>query len=723
MQNMTTWYAQHSPHHRRAVFWQNIGMPLLLGIFAIIGVAWAYQVPTTTHLDLGTGEGRAYLHTFTAPETNGVYNYVFSTNGARMQLEDIGAGQHMLRIRMSGWRPPEAEPARLMLRVNHQDFNAFRVAPEPRQYHIPMYVKTSNAVVQWFSTSFVPDTKDARQLGVAVDYVAVQAIQVHPTPSDYINVLLIVLLLYSILRRLHLMPVYAFAIPCGSVLIALVVAASGSLEWRVFDLEIMWVALALLHLIIHLVQIIKAHVDTLFGVPEHAFAFLGTVFGIMFVFVTPPFQVPDESGHFFRAYQLSEGHLKVEREGITPSFDLLPESLSVVAFGLLGDLPFHPERKQTVENIVSMLHVPLDQDNKKSTPVFAMSMYSPIPYIPQTIAVWAGRMFNLPPLILSYIGRTANLFFSVFLVFLAIRTTPFFKWTFLLLACMPMVMFLRSSLSSDASINGIAMLLVAWILKCAVQEEEMNRRDTIILFLLSLALSLCKQAYFPIAFLCFLIPVKQFGTWQKYLMIMGILIAVCMISVSLWSSYVKNIYPYTRPNTMWGRPSTEEYVQFIFSDPIRFTMIIVNDYIREAGPYARMIIGKLGHLDTPMPVLFQISYGVLLVGIALVDGRRDMTINFWDKGKIVTLLVFNMALVSTSLYILRNPMGADYVNVQGRHLIPLVPMLFLLLYNRKLCFDIRTKQMHLLLIGYLVFSFVLTLYVIIDRYYLPVAVI
>ncbi|HJS53747.1 MAG TPA: hypothetical protein VJ765_04365, partial [Chitinophagaceae bacterium] len=40
--------------------------------------------------------------------------------------------------------------------------------------------------------------------------------------------------------------------------------------------------------------------------PHVQFALLAFVFGSLFITTTPPFQVPDEKGHFARAFKLAE---------------------------------------------------------------------------------------------------------------------------------------------------------------------------------------------------------------------------------------------------------------------------------------------------------------------------------------------------------------------------------------------------------------------------------
>jgi Predicted membrane protein (DUF2142) len=41
--------------------------------------------------------------------------------------------------------------------------------------------------------------------------------------------------------------------------------------------------------------------------PDRLVLALGLAGGLLLVFVTPPFQVPDEPAHFFRAYQVATG--------------------------------------------------------------------------------------------------------------------------------------------------------------------------------------------------------------------------------------------------------------------------------------------------------------------------------------------------------------------------------------------------------------------------------
>ena len=47
---------------------------------------------------------------------------------------------------------------------------------------------------------------------------------------------------------------------------------------------------------------------SIFISPARIFATVGLFFGFVLLLIVPPFQSPDEYNHFYRAFQVSEGH-------------------------------------------------------------------------------------------------------------------------------------------------------------------------------------------------------------------------------------------------------------------------------------------------------------------------------------------------------------------------------------------------------------------------------
>src|SRR5262245_49371142 len=95
--------------------------------------------------------------------------------------------------------------------------------------------------------------------------------------------------------------------------------------------------------------------------PENAFALMALPFGLMFLLLTPPFQVPDEAQHFYRAFHLSEFGFRgvsvnvEERNGTAVRFygALLPKSLAAtVDQSDLMTTRFRPNSKVSVKKFL-----------------------------------------------------------------------------------------------------------------------------------------------------------------------------------------------------------------------------------------------------------------------------------------------------------------------------------------------------------------------------------
>ena len=78
--------------------------------------------------------------------------------------------------------------------------------------------------------------------------------------------------------------------------------------------------------------------------------------------ITPPFQVPDEVNHFYRAYQIADGHWKAEQHTQRLGGQI-PRSLIKVAEPFL-DLRWQMNRKTSYETIKRQWSIPLNPDDK-----------------------------------------------------------------------------------------------------------------------------------------------------------------------------------------------------------------------------------------------------------------------------------------------------------------------------------------------------------------------
>ena len=495
--------------------------------------------------------------------------------------------------------------------------------------------------------------------------------------------------------------------------------------------------------------------------PEKAFLFLGLIYGMIILVITPPFQVPDESNHFFRAYQVSEGHFIPEKKlpplltrdeeekrdmeiademrilyakgdpSLLEVFHvlrdnggiggLLPKSLVEIAqpfFRLL-----HRENRQSVRDTVILFHHPLKSKDRVFIHFPNTSLYSPVPYLPQAIGIALGRTFNLSPLALMYSGRITNLLVWIFLIYLAIKYVPVCKWVFFLLALMPMSLYQAASLSADSFTFGLSFLLVSFFLRYSVAQKNgttMNVSDVFIIFALSLLLSLSKQAYFLMPLLFLLIPRETFGSSKKYYIIFLLIFLTNFGAIVCWTLTVdiyKDIYSFYRllfmPNL-----SAEGQLSYLFSHSSEYCRTLITTYVQKGGFYVDTFVGQLGWLDTPLPELVRISYLGMLVVAALFEGREGISISLKQKVIIITTLILSVTLISTLAYIGWSPVGSNIIlDIQGRYFIPLSPLFFLLFYNGKLHRFIAGIALQVAVVCYSLFSLTYMGFTIVSRYY------
>ena len=456
--------------------------------------------------------------------------------------------------------------------------------------------------------------------------------------------------------------------------------------------------------------------------PQNVFLYSAITWGTLTVFITPPFQVPDEPNHFFRAYQVAGGTLfPVTQHNQVGGF--IPSSM-IKTWKIFGDIASHPERKIKPENISKSLEIPLNPENKTFAFFPNTGQYLPFPYIPQFLAIITGKLFNAPPLILLYLGRLLNLFSWIIMVALAIRITPVFKWFFLMLALTPMSVFQASSFSADALIYGTAFFYTAFIFKLAFDENRSPKKyDLGFLIILLVFLILSKYVYFFLFFLCFLIPVKKAGNIRNYLLTALLLFVIAGIAVTIGGYFVKRIYESVDPAVNYfgngpGIPTINPdlQVQYILTHVGSYIESILLTFWKNKF-FISTFIGNLGWLDTPLPVLYILAAFITLILMALGDGNENVIISIKRKSVLLFSLCSVIFVICTLLYVSWTPVGGSVIDgFQGRYLIPVAPVAFALLYNRQLKFPERTKCIGSII--FIVISFLVMNYSLISRYYL-----
>lgn len=243
-----------------------------------------------------------------------------------------------------------------------------------------------------------------------------------------------------------------------------------------------------------------------------------------FIFINPPYLVPDESVHIYRAYDIAKGRLFFKG---SENNMMLPVGVKKYDKQLWDIINNGKGSKNYIQNI----NTPLEKDNLIKYDADATAAYNTIAYIPQSIGMFIGDLLNLSSYFIIILGRISNFLTWLALCYLALKYIPI-KTNFLfLLMCIPMGMQQAASTSPDALLNSSSFLLIAYILYLKFEKEKVDYKDVGIIILLTIIIGSIKLPYIAIGGILILIPNNKmkFKSFGKIMLI--ILIAFSSLAV------------------------------------------------------------------------------------------------------------------------------------------------------------------------------------------------
>ena len=430
---------------------------------------------------------------------------------------------------------------------------------------------------------------------------------------------------------------------------------------------------------------------------EILFVLFAAVFGVLTIVFSPPMSTPDENTHFYNAYTIADGQIFAQQEDGMPGkyipqnvIDYITENdaefkqsdshYSFTDFYFDGALPASEESQQRVfKNYFGMNINQLGYLVQAAGMVFGkvvLSVFQPDYVLPNNLAMF-GELFNLA--------------FYILIVFFALRITPCFQRTMFLLALMPMSLYQASSLSYDAPLIALCMLLFAYTMRILADPGyQIGWRDVVVISVIAVFLCAVKQAYAPMMLILFAIPRTRFGSWKRYFGIIGIVVAcgaVAYLVPALINSYLI--------------PSeTADYVleqqAYVMSHLFEFPYIVLRTLWHEKGFYMEGFFGKLGQQDTNFPPMFIVLFYLLLLVTVFYDVCEAKMVRFPVKllaaaGALIMIFgsFYQMYIGWTSIPEIGG-IGVNYVTgIQGRYFIPIAIFIAMLFANRFIKTDLK----------------------------------
>ncbi len=434
---------------------------------------------------------------------------------------------------------------------------------------------------------------------------------------------------------------------------------------------------------------------------EKIFVAIFFFFGVMILFMRPPFQLMDEINHFPRAWQISEGIFlsptmtirEFEGGGDFQSkkiFDLnrapadawddkiyiaeVPVSFLPDAF-IVDANHRHYVHAFAADDVKKFLSTPLDADEREPVLIPNTGVYSPLTYFPQAVVAFLGRALNLDAGKIFYLMGLGGLIFVAACVFLSMKFLPEAKQLIFLSAMLPMFLVEAASTSADAVTFGVCFLGTAWLLSLRRSTEKFSRAEIFGLIILSIMLACAKSVYGTILLLYFLIPRERFKNFWT----LGAAILFLNLFVSAAWSWLSikflGVELYTNYHLGFTETNAAAQKIFLAEHPTKFFVAMINSFVEMPEWYWMNFIGSWGFLwNVTLPMMFYVLYSILLIFFALTN---ELNFKLGERG----LLIFAAAVSTLGFFFVHylkwSPVGGEFViGVQGRYFVPLAPMIF-----------------------------------------------
>ena len=400
---------------------------------------------------------------------------------------------------------------------------------------------------------------------------------------------------------------------------------------------------------------------------EKVFLVLGLSIGILYVFAIPPGRAPDESSHFFRIYEITNGKLISDlNEDKSLHGSIQPSNIYII----------HDFEKNNVKYYDVFNSLSLRPDNsEQSFIVTSAGNYHPIEYTPHIIGMLTGKILNLPLLITIYIAKLFNCIACILILYFCIKYIPILKEFVFFTAFLPITMQSITSLSADGFIIATAIALISFVLYTNyTMKTKLTKKHILLLFILCLILSLSKVVYAMLCFLLFAIPRQRFKSQKNKIIIIFTIGIICFIALFSWliisSTPGAEVDP-TNHNTL-------------FHNPILYLSILIKSFSANFSLYLNGALGGfLEWFNVVLSPLYLFPSLIIFV-IYCYQNREKYYTN--QTIRILSAVIFLVIAIATftAMYTGWTKPGETTIDgVQGRYFLPILLLIPLFIISAK----------------------------------------
>ena len=460
---------------------------------------------------------------------------------------------------------------------------------------------------------------------------------------------------------------------------------------------------------------------------EYIYLLLSLIVGVLFIYLTPAFEPPDEDSHFKKAYMVSKLDFYVHDNG-TSLGNNFPSNLqdyidSKFSFG--GDL-----NKKNTYHEFTMDNQTLTFSENTRFQNYSTSMINPIIYTVPALGMISSKIITsiiglkitIPSLV--YGARLMSLIVYSFVVFYAIKISPKYKNTIAAIALMPMSLSLFSSITYDNLLISFSLLLLGIVLKYRYDDKvkAISKIDYLLIGIILFIYINVKYIYTLNILMLLLIPKEKFGIDKKE-RIKNLLFVLVGVGIIYLITNGRNFFINTAKYDLEG-VFKKEQIKFVLNNPFEYINIYYRTLVQNRFYYISTFIGVFGLIDTNLPTFIYILYIFFLILTLLIDGSDVHQI----KGSIrLVSLIIPIAIISLAflaLYIEWTSIIGGYgvgaqsiTGVQGRYFIPAIVMMVFAFAN-KFKLNIIKKNYNFIFISVIIITLASSILMLLLRYWI-----
>ena len=437
---------------------------------------------------------------------------------------------------------------------------------------------------------------------------------------------------------------------------------------------------------------------------------------VLFVIVIPPFQTPDEPGHFAYVQSLASGHYPIlPKKGILSYDSDLSADLQIS--GHVSEIAFHQDR------IMNFLRSPVDESKSDNVDKSVQAYQPPLYYFVASVLYRVSRSLGLPALTNFYATRMASLlFYLLFLAAFRLTVGQFMKqraadYLTLAIALQPTLLMIAASINPEIGVVAVFTVTLGFLV-AGLKTGSTKLSYAILLGLLSAATILTKFTgviIYPVIFLA--LAMETAGGKTKKMRQLATYTASTIIPLTPWLIFNYLNYHALLPHNaqlLSGSGPIDNKIQLLF---------MTSNDIRES---LSGLAGIFGWLDAPVYGTLQQIYTFICltfigIGAWIIFHRRE-----WKKSGLelvpfisfVTLALLSLFLIVYSLY-LKVDYGWIFALQPRYFMIGMLPAAVLFVSGiRQALRSVHEEQlMRGLFFFSLVYFLIALLYTIVPRYY------